>query len=259
MESKKAIVVVSFGTSYEETRKQTIEVIEQEISASHPDIPVFRAWTSKMILKKILKRDGIKIFNVKEVMEKLKEEGYREVLLQPTHIVNGIENDLMKEDAKAFEKDFERISFGNPLLTSTEDMQEVADIVAKEIPTVQDEALVFMGHGTEHYVNATYAAMDYIFKERGYRHIFMGTVEAYPELENVMRQVKNAGYKKVKLAPFMLVAGDHAKNDMAGEESESWKNQFIQAGFETDCLIKGLGEYKGIRDLFLKHANEAMR
>lgn len=259
MEKKKAIVVVSFGTSYEKTRKETIEVIEKEIAQSYPQIPLFRAWTSKMILKKILKRDGLKIFTVKEVLEKLKEEGYREVVFQPTHIINGIENDCMQEEAREFENAFENISFGNPLLTSTEDMQTVVDIIAEEFADMdEDEALVFMGHGSEHYANCVYAAMDYMFKEKGYGHIFMGTVEAYPELCHVIEQVKKAGYKKVKLAPFMLVAGDHAINDMAGEEEDSWKNQFRQAGFKTECLLKGLGEYEGIRSLFLKHAKEVI-
>ena len=256
--TKKAILAVSFGTSHNDTRALTIDAIEEDLQKAFPDFSLYRAWTSKMIIRKLKKRDNIHVNTVKEAMEQMKQEGITHVLVQPTHVINGIENDLMKEEALSYQKDFHSISFGDPLLTSEEDNQAVIQAVAEEFSSLtRDQVLVLMGHGTTHYANAIYAALDYTFKDKGYKNIFLGTVEAYPSMESLMRMVKEYNPAQVILAPFMIVAGDHAKNDMAGDDPESWYSQFKEAGFSVKPVLKGLGEYPGIRRLFVEHLKAA--
>lgn len=258
-QEKKAILVVSFGTSFEHTRKKTIDAIEGDIKKVFKDYTVYSAWTSNMILKKILHRDGIKRNTVTEAMETILKDGFKEVLVAPTHILNGIENDLMKKDALAFSHQFDSITFSDPLLTSTEDLHHVIKTISTEYSHLdKDTALVFMGHGTNHYVNPVYAALDYMFKASGHPEIFIGTVEAYPELDLLIEHVKSYAPKKICLAPFMIVAGDHAENDMASDEPDSWKIRFQKEGYEVNCNLIGLGEYQGIRDLFLEHIRTAL-
>ena len=259
-ENHKAILVVSFGTSYEATRKVTIEAIEKDIANAYPDYKLYRAWTSKMILAKLKKRDNLHINNVKEAMEEMIADGITDVIIQPTHVINGIENELMKEDALSYRESFHSIRFGTPLLTSEEDNQTVINAIAEEFSYLsEEEVLVLMGHGTTHYSNAIYAALDYAFKDKGHPNIFLGTVEAYPSMQSLMKMIKAYAPQKVVLAPFMIVAGDHAKNDMAGDDPESWYSQFVQEGFQVETVLKGLGEYKGIRELFVKHVADTLQ
>lgn len=253
-ETKKAILAVSFGTSHNDTRKITIDAIEKDMQDAFPAYSLYRAWTSKMIIKKVNSRDGIHICTVKEAMEQMLQDGITDVLVQPTHVINGIENDLMKEDALAFQEQFHSISFGDPLLTSEQDNLAVIDAITSEFKHLnKDEVLVLMGHGTTHYANAIYAALDYTFKDKGYDNIFLGTVEAYPTMESLLKMVHAYQPKKVVLAPFMIVAGDHAKNDMASNEPDSWYSQFKAEGYDVEPVLKGLGEYPGIRKLFIEH------
>lgn len=253
-ETKKAILAVSFGTSHADTRKVTIDTIEKDMQDTFPEYPLYRAWTSKMIIKKVRNRDNFLIHTVKEAMEQMLHDGITDVLIQPTHVINGIESDLMKEDALSFQDSFHSISFGDPLLTSEEDSQAVIQSIVHEFSDLKkEEVLVLMGHGTTHYANAIYAALDYTFKDMGYSNIFLGTVEAYPSMESLMKMVKAYDPSKVILAPFMIVAGDHAKNDMAGDDPESWYSQFKAQGFEVETVIKGLGEYPGIRKILVEH------
>ena len=253
-ETKKAILAVSFGTSHNDTRKITIDAIEKDIQDAFPAYSLYRAWTSRMIIKKVNSRDGVHIYTVKEAMEQMLQDGITDVLIQPTHVINGIENDLMKEDALAFQEQFHSISFGDPLLTSEQDNLAVIDAITSEFKDLtKDEVLVLMGHGTTHYANAIYAALDYTFKDKGYQNIFLGTVEAYPTMESLLKMVHAYQPKKVVLAPFMIVAGDHAKNDMASNEPDSWYSQFKAEGYDVEPVLKGLGEYPGIRKLFIEH------
>lgn len=252
--TKKAILAVSFGTSHNDTREVTIDAIEKDMQAAFPEYPLYRAWTSKMIINKVNKRDHVHIDTVKEAMEKMRADGITDVLVQPTHVINGIENDIMKEEALSYREDFHSISFGDPLLTSEQDNREVLEAVAEEFSWLkEDEVLVLMGHGTTHYANSIYAALDYTFKDKGHKNIFLGTVEAYPSMESIMKLVRKYAPSKVVLAPFMIVAGDHAKNDMAGDDPESWYSQFKEVGYEVEAVIKGLGEYPGIRKILVNH------
>lgn len=253
-EAKKAILAVSFGTSHDDTREVTIDAIERDMQAAFPDYPLYRAWTSKMIIKKLKTRDNVHVNTVREAMEQMRADGITDVLVQPTHVINGIENDLMKEDALAYREYFHSISFGDPLLTSVQDNEDVIHTVAKEFSYLkEDEVLVLMGHGTTHYANSIYAALDYTFKDKGYKNIFLGTVEAYPTMESLLKMINEFKPSKIILAPFMIVAGDHAKNDMAGDDPESWYSQFKAAGYEVETVVKGLGEYPGIRKILVEH------
>ena len=258
-DAKKAILVVSFGTSYDTTRKVTIDAIEKEIADAYPDYQIYRAWTSKMILAKLKRRDNIHYDNVKEAFERMIADGITDVIVQPTHVINGIENDIMTEEALSYNSHFSTIRFGTPLLTSMDDNNYIIDAIHHEFSDLsQDEVLVLMGHGTTHYSNAIYAALDYMFKEKGCPNIFLGTVEAYPSMDTLLHMVKEYQPKQVVLAPFMIVAGDHATNDMAGDDPNSWRSQFEAAGFPVKCVLKGLGEYPDIRKLFLQHVEEAI-
>lgn len=259
-ETKKAILVVSFGTSYNPTREVTIDAIEKDIAEAFKDCRVYRAWTSKMIIAKLKKRDNVFIHTVREAMEQMAADGITDVVVQPTHVINGIENDLMKEDALACRDRFQSIVFGTPLLTSEADNVSVIEAVADEFKDLgEDTALVLMGHGTTHYSNTIYAALDYMFKDLGHPNIFLGTVEAYPAMESLLRMLAAFKPGRVILAPFMIVAGDHARNDMAGEDPESWMCQFQRAGYEVVPVLKGLGEYQGIRNLFISHVRDALK
>lgn len=264
MERKKGILVVSFGTSYENTRRLTISAIENTIHNTYPDIPFYTAWTSRMIVAKLFKTTGEKVFNVNEALEQMAKDEITDVYIQTTHVINGIEYDLLKEDALKHRDSFTSISFGKPLLSSTEDMQKVVRIIADEFSDIlsygnsETEALVLMGHGTEHHSNAGYAALDYMFKEMGYPNIHIGTVESYPSLDQIFTLLNETPAKKIHLAPFMIVAGDHANHDMAGEDEDSWASRCQAKGYDVICHLKGLGEYPKIHDIFLEHLNEVL-
>lgn len=254
----KAILAVSFGTSVNETRALTIDAIENAIRRAYPDYEVYRAWTSRIIRARLLKRDHVKIDSVTEAMIRMKEDGIRDVILQPTHVINGIENEQMKQDALEFSGEFSSIRIGTPLLTEESDNEAIVDAVAREFSDLsEDEMLVLMGHGTTHYANSIYAALDYRFKDRGYMNIFLGTVEAYPAIDTLLRIAAQRKPKSVILAPFMIVAGDHALNDMSGSDENSWRSRFEAAGFSVRCILKGLGQYPAVQQMFVDHVTRA--
>ena len=256
--SKKAILVVSFGTSYENTRKLTIEAIEHDIADAFPACPTYRAWTSKMIIAKLKKRDGLTIHTVKEALEQMLLDGITDVIVQPTHVINGIENDQMKADALSFRDRFSSIVFGNPLLTTEEDNQAIVRVVADEFRDMDpDTALVLMGHGTEHFANSAYSQFENMLRDLGHESTYVGTVEGFPSLDYVIRRLKIRDIKKVYVMPLMIVAGDHARNDLAGAEADSWDSILKADGFETEVIMKGLGEIDAIAEMFVKHLKKA--
>ena len=255
---KKGLLAVSFGTSVNETREKTIDAIERELAAACPDCQLYRAWTSRMIIRKLKQRDQVQIDTVKEAFARMLADGITEVIVQPTHVIKGIENEQMMEEIRSFADRFESIRMGTALLSSEEDFrQAIAAVMEEHQDLGEQEALVLMGHGTEHHVNPVYAALDYMFKDLGYENVHVGTVEAYPSFDSMLRLLKASNAKKVRLAPFMVVAGDHAMNDMAGEEEDSWKSLLEAEGYEVSCALKGLGEYKGIQKLYAEHAAQA--
>lgn len=258
-QTDKAILVVSFGTSYEASRKATIEKIEQDIADSFQDYQIYRAWTSKFIISILKKRDNYTVSTVKEAMEQMIKDGIRELIVQPTHILDGIENNVMKEEVLSYKESFDKIAFGTPLLTSPEDEQKAIDAVNSEFSELKEtEALVLMGHGTTHQINSVYAELDRNFKSAGHSNVFIGTVEADPTIQDLVKEVTAFHPSKIYLTPFMIVAGDHVHNDMAGDSPDSWVCQFKKAGFEVYPVLKGLGEYPEIRAMFVEHAREAI-
>lgn len=260
MSDKKAILVVSFGTSHADTREKTIGAIEKELVAAYPEYEIRRAFTSGMILRVLAERDGILIDNVAAAMKKLVDEGFLEVFVQPTHVIPGDEYDDMVSEVLEYKDKIQNLKIGTPLLYHTRDYAKVIEAVMAQFSNLkQEEALVLMGHGTEHPVNTVYAALDYQFKDMGYQNVFIGTVEAYPDINSVLKRVNEYKPKKVILTPLMVVAGDHATNDMAGDEEDSWKAIFEREGYETECILKGLGEYQEIRDIYLQHLSEGMK
>ncbi len=252
---KRALLVASFGTSYKETRKKNIEAIENRLQEEFSDYVVYRAFTSKMIKQK-LEKEGLLIFDIPQALEQMKKNGVKEVLVQPTHIINGIEYDLLREEIAPYLEQFQSILVGSPLLTKHEDYIELATIIKESYLVKKEEALVLMGHGSKHHANASYPAFEYVLKDLGYENIFVGTVEGYPSLEEVKKQLEKQGYQKVCLAPMMIVAGDHANNDMIGDE-DSWKCELEEAGYQVRYSLKGLGELEGVQEMFIRKAKEA--
>lgn len=257
--TRKAILVVSFGTSYNDTCKKTIEEIEKEIRQTFSAHIIYRAFTSKRIIKILKNRDRTHIYTVTEAMEQMIRDGMEQVIVQPTHILNGIENDIMLHDVLLYKEKFGSIVFGAPLLSETKDYLQVIASFVNKVPILNhDEAIVCMGHGTEHYTNASYAALDYMFKASGYHNIYVATVEAYPFLDDIIEKLKENHYRRIILVPFMIVAGDHAKNDMAGDGEDSWRVILEKEGFEVTCILEGLGENPDIRKIFIEHINAVL-
>ena len=257
--SKKALLVVSFGTSYADTREKTIDATENAIAKAYPEYAVKRAFTSQTIIDILAERDEIEISNVTQAMENLVAEGYGDVVVQPLHVMNGEEYDSMIEEIQPYEESFASLQIGKPLLSSYEDYVAVAEVLAGEMPALTEkDALVFMGHGTAHFANSAYACMDYVFKDEGYLNVYVGTVEGFPTFDTIVKNLSETDAEKVYLMPLMVVAGDHAQNDMAGDDADSWKSMLKAKGYEVEPVLKGLGEMKGIQEIYIAHIADAM-
>ena len=257
---KDVILVVSFGTSYYETRKNTIDAIEQDIRAAYPDYEVRRAFTAQTIINILEKRDGYNIENVTQALERMVQEGVKNVILQPTHVMTGYEYDDMVAEASKFEGKFDSLKISRPVLVEDADYEALVSVLAEETEAYNADgtAVVFMGHGTEHEANATYTKLQAQFHLAGYRNYYIGTVEATPSVEDVLEAVKATDASKLVLIPLMIVAGDHANNDMAGDEEDSWKTIFTQAGYEVECVLRGMGSYPGVRQMILDHLSDTI-
>lgn len=256
--AKPVVLVVSFGTSYNDSRDKTIGAVENAIAEANPDYEVRRAFTSQIIIDKLKERDGLEIDNVEEALDRLVSDGVKKLVVQPTHVMSGYEYDDLAEAVEEYRDKFDSVAMGAPLLTSDDDYTKVAQALvhATSDYNADDEAIVFMGHGTEHDANAVYAKLQDTFTDIGADNRFIGTVESTPTIDDVMESVK--GYKKVVLEPLMVVAGDHANNDMAGSEEDSWKSRFESAGFEVECVLHGMGEIPEIRDIYVEHTANAI-
>lgn len=276
---KKEILVVSFGTSYTDSRTAAIGGIERALQAAYPDYDVRRAFTSQVIINHILARDEEEILTVREALEEARAAGVTDLIVQPTTLMHGTEYDLMVQNVKANQGKM-RVSFAEPLLGSAADSDEVTnadkksvakavagaaakDLGASDIQSVpKDTAVVLLGHGTSHRAASAYNQMQYTVKELGYSNVFIGTVEGEPEeteVNAVVKKVKEAGYRNVVLRPLMVVAGDHANNDMAGTEEDSWSSRFQSAGLTVTNQIAGLGEIPAVQQLYVSHTKAAVR
>lgn len=253
---KPVLLVVSFGTSYNESRDVTIGAIEAALQEAYPDYEVRRAFTSQIIIDKLKERDGLDIDNVTEAMERLTADGVKTVVIQPTHVMSGFEYDDVVSEVSGYADQFDSFKLGKTLLADDGDYDRLITVLTGELKaySAEDTAIVFMGHGTEHPANATYGKLQEKLIAAGFSRYFVGTVEAAPSLEDVLTLAKESGAKKVVLTPLMIVAGDHANNDMAGDDEDSWKSQFTAAGFEVECLFRGLGQYEGVQQMIVDHA-----
>lgn len=276
------ILVVSFGTSFNDSRATDIGGIEKAIQAAYPDWSVRRAFTAQIILNHVQARDGEVIDNVEQALARAKENGVRNLVIQPTHLMHGAEYDELMEAVEAVRGDFAAVSIAEPLLGSVgddasvinADKEAVAKAVVEEAlkaagcdsTSAAEEdgtAFVFMGHGTAHVARVSYSQMQTQMDKLGFKNVFIGTVEGEPEgtsCVDTIAKIKAAGYKKVLLRPLMVVAGDHANNDMAGDDEDSWKSMFTADGsFESiDMQIEGLGRIAAIQELYVAHTAQAI-
>ena len=279
---EKELLVVSFGTSFNDSRVADIKSIEDALQEANPDWSVRRAFTAQIIINHIQARDGEKIDNMEQALERAVANGVKQLVVQPTHLMHGAEYDEMMEMIDEYKDKFESVAVAEPLLGEVgadaavinADKEAVAKAVTAaavkdagfdslEAAAEEKVAFVFMGHGTSHTAKVSYSQMQTTMQTLGYDNVFIGTVEGEPEdtsCEAVIEAVKAAGYTKVILRPLMVVAGDHANNDMAGEDADSWLSQFTAAGcFENvDCQISGLGRIADVQQLYIAHTKAAM-
>ena len=276
------ILVVSFGTSFNDSRAEDIGGVEKALQAAYPDWSVRRAFTAQIIINHVQARDDEKIDNMDQALERAVDNGVKNLVVQPTHLMHGAEYDELTEAVENYKDKFESVKIAEPLLGEVgadetainEDKAAVAEAITAEavktagfdsLDAAKEEgtAFVFMGHGTSHTAKISYSQMQTQMEQLGYENVFIGTVEGEPEdtaCEAVIEKLKNAGYKKVILRPLMVVAGDHANNDMAGDEDDSWKSQFEASGvFDSiDTQIAGLGEIDAIQQLYVAHTQAAI-
>ena len=259
--SDKEILVVSFGTSYSNSRHVTIGAIEDAIREAYPDYQVRRAFTAQIIIDKLKKEENIEIDNVKQALDRAVANGVKTLIVQPTHLMNGLEYNDLKKELDKYKDKFDKIALGKPLLTSDEDFKQVIAAITNDTKEYLDgeTAICFMGHGTEADSNKVYATLQEKLKAAGYNDYFVGTVEAKPSVDDLIAQVKESGkYKRVILQPLMVVAGDHANNDMAGDGEDSWVSKFKAAGFEVKPVLRGLGQNYDIQKIYLEHLKAAI-
>ena len=274
------LLVVSFGTSFNDSRVADIKGIEDALQEANPDWSVRRAFTAQIIINHIQARDGEKIDNMTQALDRAVANGVKNLVVQPTHLMHGAEYDEMCEALEQYKDKFESVAIAEPMLGEVgsdatvinADKEAVAKAITaaavadagfESLDAAKDAgtAFVFMGHGTAHVAKVTYSQMQAQMQQLGYENVFIGTVEGEPEetsAEAVIEAVKAAGYTNVILRPLMVVAGDHANNDMAGSEDDSWKTMFEAAGFTVDCQIAGLGEIADVQALYVAHTKAAI-
>ena len=276
------LLVVSFGTSFNDSRVADIGGVEKALQEAYPDWSVRRAFTAQIIINHVQARDDEKIDNVEQALDRAVDNGVKNLVIQPTHLMHGAEYDELTETVEKYQDKFETVKIAEPLLGEVgsdatvvnEDKAAVAEAITAEavkdagfdsLDAVKEDgtAFVFMGHGTSHTAKISYSQMQTQMENLGYKNVFIGTVEGEPEdtaCEAVIEKVKEAGYKKVILRPLMVVAGDHANNDMAGDDDDSWKSQFEASGeFDSiDTQIAGLGEIADVQQLYVAHTKAAM-
>jgi len=274
------LLVVSFGTSYNDSRVNDIKSIEDALQEAYPDWSVRRAFTAQIIINHIQARDGEKIDNMTQALERAVANGVKNLVVQPTHLMHGAEYDEMCAAIDEYRDQFESVSIAEPLLGKVgsdasvinADKEAVARAVAAaaveasgfdslEAAKEAGAAFVLLGHGTAHVARVSYSQMSTQMQQLGYENVFIGTVEGEPEetaCESVIEEVRAAGYTTVILRPLMVVAGDHANNDMAGSDDDSWKPMFEDAGFTVDCQIAGLGGIADIQALYIAHTQAAI-
>lgn len=249
---KKAIILVSFGTTHIDTREKTIDKLFHDIEKEFPEYDVFQSYTSHIVRKRIFKNEGIEYLNPGDMIESLVESGYEEIYVQPSHVICGSEYNKINMYKKRFvDREF-KLRTGKPLLNNKTDFDNfINHLKLSYSPEKENEITLFMAHGTDSNAFTSYVTLSHLLKDT---NIYVRCVEGYPELnKSTINELKEKGIKKIKLYPLMLVAGDHAKNDMASETPNSWKTLLEQEGFEVEAIVQGLGEDNKIREIYINH------
>lgn len=261
---KDAIVVMTFGTTFAENRAKTINATIEGIKAAHPGVKVVTAYTSHIIIDRVAANEGIKYPTPEEALAQLKAEGYTRVALTTLDIIPGMEYNYKLGVFNSYKQDFKKMTIGTPLMywqgqeEQADDVTEVLEAFATQFPkTKKGEGIVMMAHGTPNIANAYYAVIQEKLQEMGYDNVFIETVEGWPSLETIIPKLKAKKIKKVTIMPFMMVAGDHANNDMAGSEEDSHKSILEKEGIKVEAYIHGLGENEAVRNVFVERANAA--
>ncbi len=238
----------------------TIGAIENAMEEAFPEYAVRRGFTSQIIIDHVKSRDNVAIDNVKQALDRAVENGVKTLVIQPTHLMDGLEYHELVDEVAQYSDAFEHLAIGKPLLTSEADFQAVEQAITEATAEYDDgkTAICFMGHGTEAASNAVYETLQDQLTQSGHENYYIGTVEAEPSLDTVLSAVQKGTYERVILVPLMIVAGDHANNDMAGEEADSWKSTFEAAGYQVECLLNGLGELESIQKILVEHAQDAI-
>jgi sirohydrochlorin cobaltochelatase len=255
---KKAILAVSFGTAYRDEFKKTIEKIEDRIREQFSDYEIRRAFTSDKIIRILRTRDGIIENTPEESLEKLKLEGFEEVVVQPLYLIPGGEYDYVRNIVDTFRKEgaFKKILLGRPALDAAEDFEIFIDSVSEILK--DKETVVMMGHGIDHPADECYTYLQSFFALKGYSNIYIGTLEGYLSISQIIERLNNDKVKEVTIVPLMLTAGKHVKNDMAGDHKDSWKNILNSHGIKTNLFVHGLGEFTKFQDIYLQHIKDAI-
>ena len=261
---KDAIVVMTFGTTFAENRAKTIDATIEGIKAAHPGVKVVTAYTSHIIIDRVAANEGIKYPTPEEALAQLKAEGYTRVALTTLDVIPGMEYNYKLGVFNSYKQDFKKMTIGTPLMywqgqeEQADDVTEVLEAFATQFPkTKKGEGIVMMAHGTPNIANAYYAVIQEKLQEMGYDNVFIETVEGWPNLETIIPKLKAKKIKKVTIMPFMMVAGDHANNDMAGSEEDSHKSILEKEGIKVEAYIHGLGENEAVRNVFVERANAA--
>lgn len=261
---KDAIVVMTFGTTFAENRAKTINATIEGIKAAHPGVKVVTAYTSHIIIDRVAANEGIKYPTPEEALAQLKAEGYTRVALTTLDVIPGMEYNYKLGVFNSYKQDFKKMTIGTPLMywqgqeEQADDVTEVLEAFATQFPkTKKGEGIVMMAHGTPNIANAYYAVIQEKLQEMGYDNVFIETVEGWPSLETIIPKLKAKKIKKVTIMPFMMVAGDHANNDMAGSEEDSHKSILEKEGIKVEAYIHGLGENEAVRNVFVERANAA--
>lgn len=252
----KGLLFASFGTSYDEAREKHLDAVAHYLHDAMPEYRLAQAYTSNKV-RGILARRGIEVPDTTQALQQFADEGVTQVLAVPGHLLLGEEFNKLRDQVRASAGLFDSIALADPLISSSSDLQDLAEALSAYYPKEEGIAKVLMGHGTRQFANAAYAALDHHFTSSGREDVFVGCVEAYPDPDVVLELVGLSGARRVELAPLMLVAGDHIVNDMAGSDPDSWASRFKAAGYEVVCRMVGLGEIDRVQELYLGHANRA--
>ena len=257
---KRAILVVSFGTSYLDTLEKTIEKAEKQIRDTFSEYDIYRAFTSHKIIKKLQEKYEIFIDTPEAMLEKLYDSGYEEIIMQPLHMIPGEEFIYINKIAEIFKEKFEVLKVGRPIFyyQGIEELPQDYSLFIEATKELYEEnnAVVLMGHGTAHPANSVYGCLQAVFEDEGYENVFVTTVEGYPNFENVIGRVKRKNIREVTLAPLMVVAGDHARNDMASDDKESLKSMLEAEGIKVNVYMKGLGENEKFNKLYINRIDD---